>query len=450
MRAGIRIAAIALALSPLALPEIGLADPSLPGLVGGIRPDSQLIGCDRAAERIVLRRSAHLDRTCEYTGGFELTRSDLVLDCRGATISDPEGDDDSGVLVHGGTNFAIRNTKVRNCIIRGFENNFRVTRDGFRSLAAGTEYRNAYSRIELRNSRILDARGHGIYIDGYVTGVSIRDVEVADSAGAGIFLQSGSRNNKIIKNYIHDNGYGDVDPVNGTPFFVSGIEFRYLSTGREGISLDGSSRNRIVQNTLERNSYGGIHLHKSCGEFVNEEPDEWFPRRSGSADNRIRRNHFIEEEVGIWVGSRMSQNQLLRDCSATPFISAPGILVYEDSARGNKIQSNLFENVGIGVRVEDDFTRVERNTFRSDDSRHSAIVIGTRHRTQVLDQPVRGPVILGNRSDIFLNPSPYNFVYGVDALRFQRNRNQGYFMDLHQAQPPPLEAHLFFREFWVP
>jgi hypothetical protein len=54
---------------------------------GGRRP--RLIDCSHAAERNVVEVSSRLDPSCTYTGGFDITRSDVVLDCRGALVSAP-------------------------------------------------------------------------------------------------------------------------------------------------------------------------------------------------------------------------------------------------------------------------------------------------------------------------------------------------------------------------
>jgi len=421
----------------------------LPGLFGEPRPSSQLIGCNRSAEHVILTRSAHLDPACSYTGGFEITQRNITLDCRGATIEDPEGNQAVGVLAHGGTNFAMANVSVRNCIIQGFFNNFRVTRDGIRDLEPGQETINSYSHIELRNSRILRSRGAGIVIDIFVSGITVRDVEVAESGGVGIALEGGSRSNRIVHSHIHDNGFGDVDPVNGIPFDVAGIRYRLLSTGREGISLDGSHNNRISQNRFENNSNGAITLYRNCGDMGPEGPNQSWLRRFGADNNRIRRNTFTNEVFGVWVGARMSQNQLLRNCIDAAYVSGPGFRIHQDFAKRNRILANKFVNVTFAVRVEDDNTRVDRNKIESDNPSHRGIMIGTRNRGPALGQPVRGTIMRGNRTNIYLNPSPYTWIFDMDDTLFSRNRSSGHEAELHQAVPPAFNLHLFIKQFRV-
>jgi hypothetical protein len=442
-----RLIAVVLGAATL-LPDVVRADVLLPKLIGNVRPSSQLIPCDRAAEHLVIRRDSHLDPKCTYTGGLEITNSNVTLDCRGAAIDDPEGDDDYGIHVHAPASFRLSRVSVRNCLISGFLNNVRISRDGYRALAAGSEYVRASSRIEIRNSRLVGARGSGLFVNGYVTDVRVRDTEVAGSGGVGIYLEAGSKENRIIRSYIHDNGFGDVDPANGTPLVVGGIELRYLSTGREGLAINGSRDNYVAGNVFEHNSYGAIFLYKNCGEYFTERPQEWWPRRYGANGNRIRRNEFIDEQNGIWIGSRMSQNQAFLDCSDPSYFGSGILRIHEDFAKGNVIQSNSFVNVAMGIRVEDDGTRIERNRFESDRSDHVAILIGTGRRSEVLGRPVTGTIVRGNRAHIFLGQSVYEWVYEVDGLVFERNRSRGVPALIHQAIPPPTNLHLFVKELF--
>jgi hypothetical protein len=54
-------------------------DPAPPS----VDPGSRLIGCERAAERVMVSVSSHLDPRCTYTGGFDLSTSGVVFDCLG-------------------------------------------------------------------------------------------------------------------------------------------------------------------------------------------------------------------------------------------------------------------------------------------------------------------------------------------------------------------------------
>jgi len=71
---------LARSLLPVLLLAVGVAaahaQPVLPRLVGG----------DQVDQRITVDVDTHLDPSCIYTQGFEVTASNVVLDCRGAVV----------------------------------------------------------------------------------------------------------------------------------------------------------------------------------------------------------------------------------------------------------------------------------------------------------------------------------------------------------------------------
>src|SRR5262245_2325425 len=94
-------------------------------------PGSQVVGCDRAAERIVLTAASHLDRACTYTAGIDVVASSVTLDCQGATIRSAPGAGGRGILIATPVGTPLHDVTVRNCHVEGFLNSLRVTRDGF-------------------------------------------------------------------------------------------------------------------------------------------------------------------------------------------------------------------------------------------------------------------------------------------------------------------------------
>ena len=62
-------------------------------------PSSVLAGCDRAAERIAITTDTHLDPSCTYTAGIDISTSNVTLDCQGATIQSPQGVGGRGILI---------------------------------------------------------------------------------------------------------------------------------------------------------------------------------------------------------------------------------------------------------------------------------------------------------------------------------------------------------------
>ena len=408
------------------------------------------LGCDQATSPILIASSGayQLDRSCVYTRRIEIAASDVTLDCRRAVISDVDDVNGPGILIAVPTDVALANVLVKNCEVRGFLNNVRVNREGFKQLAEGHEYDVQFSNVRIENSKLYESRGSGIFVNGYVTGVTLRNLEIAYSGGVGIYLEAGSKGTVVERNHVHDNGYGDVTPE-GIPVVVGGIEFRYLSTGREGIAVDGARDSRIVRNRIENNSAGGIFLYKNCGEDFTQQPNQWWTRRYGADSNVIENNKISGAYTGVWIGSRMAENTLFMDCSDPSYISNAVQRVHLDYARDNVVRRNTFANVEYGIRVEDDGNRIESNRFRSTNAAHQAVLVGTAHRTNALGLPVTDTVMTGNSAQIRGNASPYGWIHGHVGTVFDRNRASGRLATLAPGVQPAINFHLFVKELWV-
>jgi parallel beta-helix repeat protein len=394
-----------------------------------------VVPCSAAAQRTVLTASARLDPRCTYTGGFDITAPNVTLDCRGALV-DGTGQPGVGVLVHAPVDADLSRITIRNCVVRGFLNSIRITRDGFRQLAAGHEYDHGIRGVVVERVRVSGSTGVGIYVDGYVTRTSIRDSTVTGAGSSGVYLEAGSADNVVTRNRILDNGFRENGP-NGSRFTFSGITFRFWGTGREGISVDGSRRNLITANVLRGNSAGGVYLYTNCGEFVRSRPERWFERRYGADDNVIALNRFEGGVNGVWVGSRMGESTLPMECSDVPYVSSGLRSITLDRAAGNAIVANRFDDVTYGVRVEDDRTKVVGNRFGAPDATHHAVMIGTPERTSVLGRPVRATTLVGNVSSIAGNPNPYRWVEGQADTTVARNRALGRPVGLCQGPTLP-------------
>ncbi len=425
----------------------------LAGLVGDVSPGSEPVGCERASQLIALAHSAHLDPSCTYTRGVEIHASDVVLDCRGARIEDTLGTRSRGIVVTSPSNQGLSNVTIRNCIVKGFLNNLRVTRDGFKSLLPGEEYETPISGVRVENSRFHSARGSGIFVDGYVTDVTLSRVTVAGAGSVGVYLEAGSRDNVVEDSEILDNGFGDVVP-GGVPFDLGGVILRYRSTGREGIAIDGSRGNRIVRNVIAGNSAGGIFLYKNCGEYFTEKPRQWWERRTGADDNRIEDNWIHDANTGIWIGSRMAENQFFMDCSDPAYASNAFFRIHRDRAAGNVVRGNLLTRVLYGVRVEDDRSRVEDNWFFADDPAAKAILLGTKERTLRLGEPVEGTDVSGNHAVLRASDDPFAWIHGHRGTRFEGNLDHsanpaGAPAELVPGTQPPIDPFLFVITFWA-
>lgn len=393
-----------------------------------------VIGCDRADDRVEVTADAVLDPTCTYSAGFDVTASDVTLDCRGARIASPPGAGGSGIEVSTPVDVDLHDVTVRNCTVEGFGNSIRVTRIGFRTLPAGGEFDHTTADIVLEGNHVGGSHGVGIFVDGYVTGVTVRGNVVQGAGSSGIYLDGGSRRNVLTDNDLIDNGHVENGP-GGQPLDLGGTTVWFWGVGREGISLDGSSDNQVVGNRFSGNSAGGVFVYKNCGEY----PDRpaYFERRDPSARNVIAGNSFDGGRYGVWVGSRMSENTLPMACTDPAYVDEPGRRVVLDRAPDNVVRDNRFDDVTYGVRVEDDRTTVAENTFTAATPDHHAVVIGTADRTEVLDHPTTGTVITGNVADIAGNDSPYRWVYGEADTTVAANLALGRPTGICQGPPLP-------------
>lgn len=400
------------------------------GSARAVDPGSQLVGCDRADTLVTISASSHLDPSCTWTRGVEIVASGVVLDCQGARIA-PVTSRQRGITITAPTTVALSDIVVRNCEVEGFLNNVRITREGFRDLAEGAEYEHAFSNIVIEDSTFLNSRGSGIFVDGYVTGVTLRNLRIEGSGSVGIYLEAGSKDNVVENNDILNNGYEENSP-SGEFFEFAGLTFWFWGTGREGLAIDGSRNNRVVNNRFGGNAAGAILLYKNCGEFVNQRPDRWWRRRYGADRNLIEGNTITGGRNGIWIGSRMGENTLPMDCSDPPYL--PGYVL--DFAADNVVRGNVFQDVTFGVRVEDDGTVIEGNQFTGGDPAALAVVVGTPFRTSALGQPVDGTVITGNRAFIAGNGNPYRWVHGQQHTTFAGNESLGRPAGFCEGVPP--------------
>ena len=375
-------------------------------------PGSVLVPCGQAGVRGNLTVDSHLDPSCTYTAGFDITASDVTLDCQGATIAGPSGGPfNQGVTVRAPVTVALHGVRVRNCHISGFGNSLRVTRTGFKDLAVGVEYDHAFSDIAIEDSEMTGSRGVGIYVDGYVTGVTIQRNHIHGAGSSGVYLETGSKDNVVHDNDIVGNGFKE-NGSEGTLTVFNGLTVRYWGPGREGISVDSSRFNQITGNRISGNSAGGIFLYKNCGEYYIIYAGSWMERRYGANGNLIEGNTISDGLHGVWVGARMGENTYPMECSSPAYSEGPLERYVLDEATDNVVRGNSFSDVTYGVHVEDDRTTVEGNTFAGPDAGFWAVIIGTRMRTPVLGLPVRGTVLQGNSSTIVGNASPYRWVHG--------------------------------------
>tara|TARA_R110002072_G_scaffold542_3_gene4342 strand:+ start:9275 stop:10729 length:1455 start_codon:yes stop_codon:yes gene_type:complete len=403
-------------------------------------PQSQLIACDRADERIEITGDSHLDPSCVYTAGFDIATSDVTLDCRNAVIRGAVGTSLRGITIAAPEQTELRGVTVRSCRVDGFLNSIRILREGFRSFESGEEYLHATSDIVLEKNVFSRSRGVGVYIDAYVSDVTVRDNVISEAGSTGIYLETGSRRNMVDHNLLINNGFRENGP-NGQATRLNGIDLWFWGVGREGIAIDGSYENTIRDNTFVGNSAGGLFLYKNCGEYP--ESPRYFERRFPSNDNVIEQNRFMKGRNGIWIGSRMGENTLPMECTDEPYIVEPLRRVVLDYAANNTIRANAFFDVTYAIRVEDDGNEIIENRFFGADPSYHAVIVGTPDRTAVLARPVTGTVMRDNVSSIRGNASPYRWVHGHQQTVASGNLALGQSVDLCEGEQPPRQPFIF-------
>lgn len=410
--------------------------------VGVVAPGSTLVGCAQATTRIIVTASIHLDPACTYTRGLSIGVSNVTVDCRGANlVRGAIATDSYGVLISALSTTALANITVRNCHVSGFGNNLRVTRSGFKALAIGSEYVNAFSQILIDNNSFNASQNSGVYIDGFVTGVKFTHNSVTNSGAVGIYLEAGSLGSELGFNIVQGNGFKEI--INGPQSYTfSGITIYFESTGREGIAVDGSRFNVIHDNRISGDANGGIFLYKNCGEHVSN-TGHWV-RNYGADGNVIRSNVITAEHNGVWIGSRAAENQHFMDCSDTPLIDQPGGLnrVYLDPAVGNSVEYNYFEGVTNAIRIEGDSSTVRGNWIANGTR---GILLGTKHRTTVLAQPITGAVISSNVTTSVAEP--FGWIWGKGVTTFTSNVKNGTAAGLAAGSQPDISPYLFVRQF---
>ncbi len=383
-----------------------------------------MVPCSQAAQRLTITASVQLDPSCTYSGGFDITESNVDFDCNGALIQGLPGTRALGIVVSTNANVNVDNVTIRRCRIDGFFNNIHLVRQGFRALARGREYDHHLRNVVIEQSTLTHSQGVGIYVNDYVTDTTMRSLVITDAGSTGIYLDHGSRRAHVLGNVLARNGFVENGP-GGTNTNFAGIDVRYWGPGREAIAVDGSRDNVIDHNWLINNSYGGVLLYTNCGENVHIDPNSWVDHRYGAEHNTVANNVIIGGETGVWIGSRMGENVYPMDCSDVPYVSGPLQAIILDRAPRNTVRGNTFAHLNFGVRVEDDNATVVGNHFFGEDPSQFAVVVGTPWRTQALNRPVAHATVVGNQSSIAGNLDPYRWVDGIFDLSDHANTALG-------------------------
>jgi parallel beta-helix repeat protein len=317
--------------------------------------------------------SMQLQPNCRYTGTTTISGSNLVLDCRGATL---DGEYKLVPVLRLGGDREVSNVEIRNCIVTGSRGSGviigLIAADSEKPKGADGRPDRAQHphRITLRDVTVSRNGGVGIYVDDFVEDVSILDSSVEGNGDVGIYLEHDSRRTRIANSRVIGNGFG---PKSGLP--------AHWRSAREGIAIDSSADNIIENNTISGNNQGGIFLYRNCGEQPND--PRGVPRTQPATGNVIRNNTIDGGSLlGIAIASR--QETRIRPESCMLRVD-PARGIFPDSAPGNRVTGNTISNVPVGIRVSDDSNVIEGNRIAA---ARECLQLGSRQRNS-LGHPVR-------------------------------------------------------------
>lgn len=317
-----------------------------------------------------------LEPGCIFTSTLNIIDSHTELDCRGSVI-DPGSL--SGYALHiDSRGRALTNITVRNCIVRN-SNAIGIVvgwRGSDQAKVSRYDRDEIYDRtphfVQIINTRVEASKGAGIFIDDYVSDVTLRHVTVTRSDSMAIYMEHSSRRITIEDSLFEDNS---------------------LVKRREALAIDSSAHNVVRGNIFRRNKAGSIFLYKNCHEhaaFDTKQTARW----QGSDNNLIEDNHFEDETVGVWIGSRQSLDLRKMRCG-DPYYGGKFV---RDKARENTVRSNSFFRVSRGVLIEDDDNNVVGNRFEA--TQQVCIRVGSYPRAELLGKPIVGVKVNNNLCDL--------------------------------------------------
>ena len=404
-------------------------------------------GCPAWAKNSVnhITESMRLPEGCKYDRVKIVinNQSNIVFDCNGAQFNGLDKEFrqkpgttykigrepiDIGILIRSTENYQSNNITVMNCNLKNYVRGIRV--NFYMSAATVSDLKNninvealenhlrtlSPTNIRVEHSTINFSHKDGVYVDRFVNGFVLDSSSINSTGVVGLYLDSGSTNNHIKNSSFTKNGYSRYVSE------LRAITQELADYSREGIAIDSSFNNRIEGNTFANNSRGSVFIYKNCNEF-HKNPNQ-IPRYQSADGNIITGNNFDDEDVGVWIASRQSED--LRDFECGIPKVATGIkyygpygrttYFYEDYAKNNKVLNNEFKNIRFGVIVEDDGNTITGNTFTG--SANTNIKVGTKYRTEKLSNPVKNTTIKSNHFNssaattnrILLRYSPVNTV----------------------------------------
>ncbi|MGB0845584.1 MAG: right-handed parallel beta-helix repeat-containing protein [Thiolinea sp.] len=380
-------------------------------------------------QTVVLRESMTLPANCSFEQvTIKIDRPNVTLDCNQAVFNGmkklkrnrygeeytaDEAPARYGIVIQGSQNAAerISNVTIRQCQILNYEDAMTIKiplpKDTLLALREGSMPESqiqaiAPTTISVLNSKLVNSHLHGIFVNRYISGLTVKHTQILGSGNSGIYLGADVENSEITNSVFEGNGFSSYDREklrrNGR---------RTEGAMREGIAIDSSSNNYIANNIFRKNGDGGIYLYKNCWEFV-EDPYT-SPHRYGSNNNIIDNNQFFNEIVGVWVAERADRDLTGFTCGDPLVYQRDDERYYRDIARNNQITNNYFQDNENGIRVQDDGTTVTDNKFQNTKTGPD-IKVYSFVREKIGD-PVNNTTLRGN---ILSKPSNISFEHNAN------------------------------------
>lgn len=375
----------------------------------------------KSGQVINITKNTTIPKGCRYDKvSFTLFTSNVTFDCNGAILNGlgktkrnevtiPYKKEEVPIAkafyISGSESNFLQNVTLKNCqleyYVNGINLGFGLKKSTFSDLKNGrniTALENHLRTLSPKNIRIENVtikKSHrvGIFIGRYITGLTIHKSDIS-KGDTGIYLESGTQKIKISHSTFTKNGETSYNPAKR-------YRINRLINRREAIAIDSSAHNIIENNTFINNEGGAIFIYKNCYERYTDASQ--LPRYQTSDHNIIRKNHFKDEEKGVWIASRQNRNLENFKCGdPAMLISSDNKKYYQDYAKHNLISHNTFDDVKKGVIVQDDLNTISDNLFKG--TTRNDVIIGSEIRTRQLSHPVTGTTVKNNRFSSTANP----------------------------------------------
>ena len=318
---------------------------------------NEAIQSQTAGNKVIINRDILLhDGTC-----IELHKDDIILKCRGNTITGTESG--IGIDVDGNGN------TIEDCIIGNFDTGIRISETSSGNYILENEidsnkgdgiFLDKSSGNEILDNKIKDNRGKGIYLLES-SGSIIQENEV-DSNHDGILLYD-STENTIEQNKVYSSTYGifmsgnvDGNTLNGNEVCYNTDDI-YLSAVAAGTATgDNNKCNKITEwhddseaEGCKESCFKECSTCEECTEAVN----------SASAGETVRLMADITAVGDSCI--KLENNDIILDCEDHKIIGNGGYYGIEIRGERNLVKNCFIRSFSYGISLISDSNRVVNN-----------------------------------------------------------------------------------------